>query len=86
MSEVTQKVIEIKNLNVSFGRKKVIDGINLTLPEKGLVVISGPSGCGKTTFLRAVMGLQKYKGEIKIPKNTVMSAPQKTILRVCNLQ
>lgn len=67
-------MIEIKNLTVSFDRKKVLDGINLTLPETGLVVISGPSGCGKTTFLRAVMGLQKYKGDIKMPKKTVISA------------
>lgn len=67
-------MIEIKNLTVSFYQKKVLNGINLTLPEKGLVIISGPSGCGKTTFLRAVMGLQKYKGEIKTPKNTVISA------------
>ncbi len=67
-------MIELKNLTVSFGGKRVIDDVSLIFPKNGLVVISGPSGCGKTTFLRTLMGLQKYKGEIKMERNTVFSA------------
>ncbi len=67
-------MIEVKNLTVSFDGKKVINGLTFDFSDTGLVVISGKSGCGKTTFLRCIMGLQKYKGEINIPHNTVISA------------
>ncbi len=50
-------MIRIRNIEKKYvleGTKKeykVLKGITLTLPDKGLVSILGPSGCGKTTFL-----------------------------------
>ena len=57
--------IEIKNLTKSFGEKRVIDGLSLSLPERGFVAITGKSGRGKTTLLRILVGLEKPdSGEI----------------------
>ena len=44
---------------------KVLDGINLEIPQNKITIILGRSGCGKTTLLRLVSGLEKFdQGEI----------------------
>lgn len=67
-------MLKLNNVSVTFDEKKVIDNISVSLPDSGLVTINGPSGCGKSTLLRAIMGLQKYKGEIINNENAVISA------------
>ena len=52
-------MIELKDVNVSFGDHKVLSNLSLTIPLQGTTVIYGPSGSGKTTLLRTIMGLQK---------------------------
>ncbi len=52
-------MICVKDLTVSYGDKRVLDGFSLTLPETGITVLSGPSGCGKTTLLRVLAGLTR---------------------------
>jgi len=36
--------------------------VNLSLPGQGVTSLLGPSGCGKTTLLRAIAGLEHYRG------------------------
>jgi len=58
-------VIEVKNLYKSFGKKSVLNGINLTINKGDVVAIIGPSGCGKSTFLRCLNMLEEpTSGEI----------------------
>ena len=51
--------MRIRELTVTFGEKRVLDGFSLDLPEEGVTALSGPSGCGKTTLLRVLAGLQR---------------------------
>ncbi len=46
--------IQIKELEVAFGKKRVISSINLSLPVGEITAFIGPSGCGKTTILRCI--------------------------------
>ncbi|MBE7087696.1 MAG: amino acid ABC transporter ATP-binding protein [Clostridiales bacterium] len=58
-------MIEVKNLYKSFGKKSVLNGINLTINKGDVVAIIGPSGCGKSTFLRCLNMLEEpTSGEI----------------------
>lgn len=47
-------MIEVKNLNKSFGDHVVLNGVTETIQKGEKVVIIGPSGSGKSTFLRCL--------------------------------
>ncbi len=50
-------MIEIKNLTHSLGGKKILDNINLKLPEGSIMGLVGINGAGKTTLLRLASGV-----------------------------
>ena len=52
-------MLEIKNLKKSFGKKKVLNGIDLKVKKGDVIGIIGPSGCGKSTLLRCINLLEK---------------------------
>jgi polar amino acid transport system ATP-binding protein len=52
-------VIEVKNLNKSFGENEVLRNINYTVNKGDKIVVVGPSGSGKSTFLRCINLLEK---------------------------
>ena len=52
------KVLELKNISKSFGTRKIIDKLNLSLDKGDILSIIGPSGAGKTTLLRLIAGLE----------------------------
>jgi len=51
------KHIELKNVNFSFGNRKVLSNINILIPKNKSVGIVGESGAGKTTFFDLLTGL-----------------------------
>ena len=55
----TQHVVEMRDLCLSFGPKRVLDNISLTVDPQERLVIIGQSGAGKTTILRLVLGILK---------------------------
>lgn len=59
--------IEIKNLSFSYGDIKVLENINLSIPDNSFVSIVGPNGAGKSTLMKILLGLIKYEnGEVII--------------------
>ena len=58
-------MLEAKNIEKSFGKLKVLKGINLTVNQGQRIVIIGPSGSGKSTFLRCLNLLEEpSKGQV----------------------
>lgn len=60
-------MLEIKNLTVKY-EKTVLENVNLKLDKK-IYGLMGMTGSGKTTFIKAVLGLIKYEGEILLNGN-----------------
>ena len=48
--ENTEPLIQAKAIDFAYNKKKIIDGISLSIPEHSTTAIVGPSGGGKTTF------------------------------------
>lgn len=51
-------MIKIKGLSKSFGDKKILDNVNVSIAENSILTLVGPSGGGKTTLLRCLAGLE----------------------------
>lgn len=57
IKQVQNPVVEIHDLTVSYDRKPVLWGVDLTLPQGAVVGVMGPNGAGKSTLIKAIMGL-----------------------------
>lgn len=55
-------MIDVINLQKSFGDNKVLNGINVTINKGDIVVVIGPSGSGKSTFLRCLNCMEDPTG------------------------
>ena len=51
--------IEVRGVTKTFGDFKVLDAVDLHVPEGSLVALLGPSGSGKTSLLRIIAGLER---------------------------
>ncbi len=58
--------VETRELSVTYGTHRALENVSVKIEHPSLVVIMGPNGAGKTTFLKAVLGLIPYRGEVKI--------------------
>lgn len=74
--ETNKNIIELKDIFVSFGDEKVLDGLNLEIKDKEFITLLGPSGCGKTTTLRIVAGfLDADCGEVVFEGKKINGVP-----------
>tara|TARA_R110000868_G_scaffold11751_17_gene57381 strand:- start:4154 stop:4957 length:804 start_codon:yes stop_codon:yes gene_type:complete len=68
----TNAMIVARDVNVFYGDKQALFGVNLDIPENQVTALIGPSGCGKSTFLRClnrmndVIDVCRVEGTIKI--------------------
>lgn len=62
---MTQVILEVKGLRVSYGGIQAVKGIDLKINAGELVTLIGANGAGKTTTMKAITGLQRIaSGEI----------------------
>ena len=51
-------VLTLRNLHKAFGRQKVLQGIDLTVPQHSIFGFIGKNGAGKTTTMKTILGLE----------------------------
>lgn len=54
---VNDPALEIHDLTVSYDKKPVLWGIDLSVPKGSIAGIVGPNGAGKSTLIKSIMGL-----------------------------
>lgn len=65
-------VLEIKNINKSYGKKSALNDININLERGRIVGLLGPNGSGKTTLIKLINGLlTPNSGSIIVDGNPV---------------
>jgi phospholipid/cholesterol/gamma-HCH transport system ATP-binding protein len=64
-NDASRPMIDVRALDVRFGRQAVLRDINITIPRGQTLVVIGESGCGKTVLLKTTIGLVRpTQGEI----------------------
>lgn len=59
---MSEYILELKNLQISYGPIKAVKGIDMKVKEGNIVAILGANGAGKTSTLRTISGLVKSSG------------------------
>ncbi len=54
-------ILEVRGLDVYYGRSHALQGVDLTL-DSGVLSVVGRNGMGKTTLCKAIMGLVRASG------------------------
>ena len=76
-------MIEVRDLQKSFGTQNVLDGISFKIESGESAVIIGRSGCGKSVLLKHLIGLiQPDAGEIIIDDEKITSLSERELLSV----
>ena len=74
-------MLSIKDLHVSYGGIKALQGINIDVPDGKIVTLIGANGAGKSTTLRTISGLVKAEsGSIKLDNKELIGLP---INKIC---
>ena len=69
-------MLEIKNLSKTYGDKKAVDDLSLTIKDGELYAFIGHNGAGKTTTLKAIAGILPFEsGEIIINGHSIKDDP-----------
>src|SRR5215208_6709230 len=73
---MVNNIVEVRNLVVDRGRRRVLHGLELTMERGTVTGLLGPSGCGKSTLMRSLVGVQELtSGRVTIAGSEAGSAP-----------
>ncbi len=71
-----ETLLELRDLTVSYGHARVLEGVNLSVGVGKVVGLVGPNGAGKTTTLRAISGVVRRKsGSITLEGRELRERP-----------
>lgn len=84
-------LVEFKNVDKNFGRKKALDNVNITIESGKIYGLLGPNGSGKTTMIKLINNLlTPTKGELLVKgfnpgiesKKIISYLPERTYLNM----
>jgi phospholipid/cholesterol/gamma-HCH transport system ATP-binding protein len=76
-------MIKLTDVHKSFGAQKVLDGLNLEIPEGKVTAIIGPSGEGKSVLLKHIIGLlQPDSGLIEVDGESIQGLRRSQLNRI----
>jgi zinc/manganese transport system ATP-binding protein len=67
VGERQEPVVELEHVRIQFGRRAILDDVNMTVNEGEFIAILGPNGAGKSTLLKLLLGLIKSSaGSVRV--------------------
>lgn len=79
----SEPLIEVRGVDVRFGRQQVLQGIDLAIPRGQTLCIIGESGCGKTVLLKTLIGLiPPTQGQVMFNGARLDQLDEKTITQL----
>jgi len=72
----SQPILEAVGLQKTYGRRRVVDGVNLTVGKAEIVGLLGPNGAGKSTSFRMICGMvEPDRGRVSLGGRDVTNWP-----------
>ncbi len=80
--KLKKELIKLSNVSIGYGKKTVVENINLVIYVNDFIGLVGPNGAGKTTLLHTLLGILKpVKGQI-IKDNIIFGyVPQRDLVQ-----
>ena len=67
-------LLEVVGLNVSYGRNRAVQGVDLNVDQGEIVTVLGANGAGKTSLLRALQGVVRAGGTVCLNGRDISTA------------
>src|SRR5271156_4039583 len=74
-------LLAVRNLHAGYGETRVLHGIDFAVEQGGVTALLGANGAGKTTTLRAICGMLRRSGEIRLGGERIDTAQTEDIVR-----
>jgi branched-chain amino acid transport system ATP-binding protein len=74
-------LLEARSLHAGYGETRVLHGIDFTVEQGGVTALLGANGAGKTTTLRAICGMVRTSGEIRLGGERIDGKPTEDIVQ-----
>jgi branched-chain amino acid transport system ATP-binding protein len=78
---VSGPILEVKNLTAFYGPIQALFGLDLEVEDGGVTALLGANGAGKTTALRAISGLIRREGDIRLRGDSIGALSTEEIAR-----
>jgi branched-chain amino acid transport system ATP-binding protein len=75
-------MLEVDGLDAFYGEQQALFGIRFSLDAGGVRTLLGANGAGKTTVLRALCGMVRASGEIRLDGKAIAGRPTESIVRL----
>ena len=79
---MSDKIIQIKEMNKWFGDFQVLKNINLDVEKNKKIVVCGPSGSGKSTIIRCINRLEEHQEGSIVVDGTELTEETKNIEQI----
>ncbi len=79
---MSDKIIQIKEMNKWFGEFQVLKNINLDVEKNKKIVVCGPSGSGKSTLIRCINRLEEHQEGSIVVDGTELTEETKNIEQI----
>ncbi|MFA5015729.1 MAG: ABC transporter ATP-binding protein [Actinomycetota bacterium] len=80
---VNGNMLSLKNLNFSYGKKKILDDISFNAEKGDFISILGPNGAGKSTLVNLISSILKdYRGQIEVGGRNLKGLSSKDIAKM----
>jgi len=79
---MSEKIIEMRNVNKWFGDFQVLKNINLEVEKNKKIVVCGPSGSGKSTLIRCINRLEEHQEGNIVVDGTELNENTKNIEQI----
>ena len=82
MADERRPMLEVNSLNTGYGKKQVLNGVDIAVAVGQIVALIGHNGAGKSTLLKAIFGLLPvWEGKVTFDGTALNSATPRFLLR-----